>query len=188
MKKAPIFYAWLMLALFYIPGCKPLESSTNSTHDKETRIERFDSTLTVAGDSATAALLLRCDSLGNVYLASLSMEQGKRIRLEVALKGAERQLDSLARALSAKGQAVQAQPRNTPMAIVFDCKEDSLNLVIQGLRERITQYESSEIKEKEPVKYIPGFYKFTMWFFWIVVVLVILRVAWYFVRKYYLHI
>lgn len=32
-------------------------------------------------------------------------------------------------------------------------------------------------------RYIPDFYKFTMWFFWIIVVLILLRVAWYVLDK-----
>ena len=54
-----------------------------------------------------------------------------------------------------------------------------------------TQATSSSDKEKatgqqtivRTERYIPSFYKFTMWFFWIIVVLILLRVAWYVLDK-----
>ena len=54
-----------------------------------------------------------------------------------------------------------------------------------------TQASSSSDKEKatgqqtivKTERYIPSFYKFTMWFFWIIVVLILLRVAWYVLDK-----
>ena len=141
MKKLSIIYAWLLFALFlYLTGCKTPEVVTNQSSDRSTIREQYDSTLTVAGDSATAALLLRCDSLGNL-----------------------------------KPQVVY---RNQPMYIRVDCKEDSLQLVIKGLRERIEYYEKNDTLRTEQVKYVPDYYKNCTRGFWWLLVILLLIVLW----------
>lgn len=163
---AVVFAAFAMLA-----GCKTMDVANNTSSDNSTIREQYDSTLTVAGDSATAALLLRCDSLGNVYLAQLQTEQGKHIRAELLLKGAQSQIDSLG---NIKPEVVY---RNQPMYIRLDCKEDSLNLVIKGLRERIEHYEKNDTQQTKYVKYVPDFYKNCTIGFLLFVLLFVLKIA-----------
>ncbi len=81
-------FMFMSLVLLLFSGCKTPQNTTSSTSQQMALIsERVDSAINVAGDSARAALLLRCDSLGNVYLANLVTEQGRRMRLELLLQG-----------------------------------------------------------------------------------------------------
>lgn len=45
-----------------------------------------------------------------------------------------------------------------------------------------------EVQVEVPVRVRSGYDKFTSWFFWIVVVLVLIRLAWLAVKKYYLRV
>lgn len=45
-----------------------------------------------------------------------------------------------------------------------------------------------EVQVQVPVRVRSGYDRFTSWFFWIVVVLVLIRLAWWFVKKYYLRV
>lgn len=157
-------------ALFALHGCKAqrIDSSTHQQTIVET--ERYDTTYTVAGDSATAAMLFRCDSLGNVYLANLNTEQGKRMRLELLLTTMQERLDSTNRAQDNK-------PTNQPMYVRVDCKEDSFEVVIRGLRERIAYMEHNRKTEQVEVRYIPKFYRNCTAGFWTLLALLIIAVA-----------
>lgn len=161
----------LLLCLFLI-GCKTPKTVTSTNHEQKTEIESFDSIITTPADSATASLLIRCDSLGNAYLAELHTEQGKRIRAELLLKNAQSQLDSLG---NLKPQVIY---KNQPLLIQVDCKEDSLQQIVHALRERISQYEKNDTLRTEYVKYVPDYYKNTSKGFWWLLGFAILVVAW----------
>lgn len=45
-----------------------------------------------------------------------------------------------------------------------------------------------EVQIQVPVRMRNGYDRFTSWGFWIFVILLLLRVAWWFVKKYYLHL
>lgn len=45
-----------------------------------------------------------------------------------------------------------------------------------------------EVQVQVPVRVRNGYDRFTSWFFWIVVVLALIRLAWWFVKKYYLRV
>ena len=45
-----------------------------------------------------------------------------------------------------------------------------------------------EVQVQVPVRVRNGYDRFTSWGFWIFVILLLLRVAWWFVKKYYLHL
>lgn len=45
-----------------------------------------------------------------------------------------------------------------------------------------------EVQVEVPVRVRNGYDRFTSWFFWIVVVLVLIRLAWWAVKKYYLRV
>jgi len=168
-KDCPFLVLLMCLCLF---SCKTPQTTTRTDHQKKTEIERTDSLVGFAGDSANAALLIRCDSLGNAYLAELNTEQGKRIRLDIELRNALRQLDSLG---NLKPQVIY---RNQPLYIKMDCKEDSLQALVHALRERITEYEKNDTLRTEYVKYVPDYYKNTSKGFWWLLGFAILVVGW----------
>lgn len=143
--------------------------------------ERYDSAHTVAGDSATAALLFRCDSMGNVYLDDLATEQGKRLRLELQLRKVQAELTN---ALNAKkntnsgSQKYSPLPKqNEPLLLTIDCKEDSFEVVIRGLRERIAYYEENKERVEVPVRYIPDYYRNCTRGFWTLLIVIIIALA-----------
>lgn len=45
-----------------------------------------------------------------------------------------------------------------------------------------------EVQVQVPVRVRNGYDKFTSWFFWIVLLLALIRLAWWFVKKYYLKV
>ena len=169
-----IFWLALVAALVCFTACRTPKTVTSTDHQLTNTTERFDSVVGFAGDSAQAALLIRCDSLGNAYLAELHTEQGKRIRLDIELRNAQRQLDSLG---NLKPQVIY---RNQPLYIRADCKEDSLQAIVHALRERISEYERNDTTHTEYVKYVPDYYKNCTKGFWWLLVIVILIAAWYF--------
>lgn len=156
-----------LAALAFQCSCKAqrIDSSTHQQTIVET--ERYDTTYTVAGDSATAAMLFRCDSLGNVYLANLNTEQGERLRLELLVTSMQARLDSTAR----------MQNNNQPMYVQVDCKEDSFAVVIRGLRERIAYLESNNKETQVPVRYVPNYYKNCTRGFWTMLALLLITLA-----------
>ena len=43
------------------------------------------------------------------------------------------------------------------------------------------------VEVQVPEKYVPGYYHFTSWCFWIIVVLLLISAAWWCIKKFYLH-
>ena len=168
-KDCPFLVLLLCLCLF---SCKTPQTTTKTDHQKKTEIERTDSLVGFAGDSANAALLIRCDSLGNVYVDELMTEQGKRIRLELELRNKQRQLDSLGNLKPTE------QRKNQPLLIKMDCKEDSLQVLVHALRQRIAEYEKNDTTRTEYVKYVPDYYKNCTRGFWVLLIFAILVVVW----------
>ncbi len=157
-------------ALFALHGCKAQRIDSSTYQQTIVETERYDTTYTVAGDSATAAMLFRCDSLGNVYLANLNTEQGRRMRLELLLVNMQARIDSTNRAQDNK-------PTNQPMYVQVDCKEDSFEVVIHGLRERIAYIEQHKQTEQIEVRYIPKFYRNCTRGFWTLLALILITAA-----------
>lgn len=131
------------------------------------RVEREtvrDTVLKFAPDSASVRALLECDSLNNVIIVELERERGARIEPKVKKQRNE----------------------NGGLVLQVDCKEDSLKAEIQIRDKYIEELKSSTTKV--PVRVRSGYDKFTSWFFWIVVVLILIRIAWWVVKKYYLRV
>lgn len=174
----------LMAIALLLGSCKHQQPIVSSQTIQQTLIsERYDSTHSVAGDSATAALLFRCDSLGNVYLANLQTEQGKRMRLELLLTSAQHSLDSaktagkVLGAFSPMNTPTADKTTNQPLFVKIDCKEDSFEVVIRGLRERVAYYEKNDTKQEIPVRYVPQYYKNMEKGFWTLFVLIVITLA-----------
>jgi len=173
-----------IVVMFLLNSCKPLESTSSTNTNQSLITERFDSAFDIAGDNAMAKLLIRCDSLGNAHLESFVTEQGKRIRLELSLREALNRIDSLQKANAGKANSGQTNtpyvaPRNTPLLIDIECKEDSFKQIIRCQRERIAYFEEREKETKEPVKYIPDFYRNCTIGFFVLLVVVVAAVALY---------
>lgn len=76
--------------------------------------------------------------------------------------------------------------RSVGNSIAFDCKADSLEAVIKGLKDRLVFHD----QRKDIVKYVPctnektKFDGFTFWFFWIVISILLVRYGWKYLKKY----
>lgn len=166
------------LILGLLQACSPLKSAseTNTTNTSVER-ERFDSAHTVAGDKATANLLIECDSVGNARLVALTTEQGKRINLELQVQSLQSALDSAKASAKSKTNLPIPPIANEPLIVSVDCKEDSFQVIIRGLHERIAIYEEKERELQEPVRYIPDFYRNCTIAFWVLLIANILIIA-----------
>lgn len=173
----------LIAAMFFFSGCKsqqPIVTETNTN----TLIEReqVDSLIKVAADRARAQLALECDSLGNVHIRELNTLQGERTRLEIALRAA----------LEAANQQPQSQPNqpanpahNPIFLLDVDCKSDSLQLLVNKLRERIREIESSNHTETVEVKVVPPYYQNTSKGFWGLLAILVLIIGWKIAKAYF---
>ena len=137
------------------------------TEVKEVLVERTitDTIVTIAPDSASIKALLECDSAGNVLIKELQEVQGKNVSLALALK-------------NAKGK-----PTTT---IAIDCKQDSLEKVIALKDETIKELSNNKQVETIEVKYIPDFVKWLAWIGAATVLYVLLRVALWVYKKFFL--
>lgn len=154
------------------------ETNTNTLIERE----QVDSLLKVAADRARAQLALECDSLGNVHIRELNTLQGERTRLEIALRAA----------LEAANQQPQTQPNqpakpSTPQVFYLDvdCKSDSLQLLVNKLRERIREYESSNHTETVEVKVVPPYYQNISKGFWVLLAILVLIIGWKIAKAYF---
>lgn len=175
-----ILIMWLCLTLV---GCKTphlivTETNTNTLIERE----QVDSLIKVAADRARAQLALECDSLGNVHIRELNTLQGERTRLEIALRTA----------LEAANQQPQTQPnqpakpaQNPVFLLDVDCKSDSLQLLVNKLRERIREIESSNHTETVEVKVVPPYYQNTSKGFWVLLAILVLIIGWKLAKVYF---
>ena len=137
------------------------------TEVKEVLVERTitDTIVTIAPDSASIKALLECDSAGNVLIKELQEVQGKNIALALALKN------------SKKGK---------PATLSVDCKQDSLEKVIALKDETIKELTNNKQVETIEVKYIPDFVKWLAWIGAATILYVVLRIALWVYKKFFL--
>lgn len=148
-----------------LSGCKT-HKPIIQTDVKEVVVEREvrDTIVTILPDSASIKALLECDSAGNVLIKELQEEQGKNVSLALALK-------------NLKGK---------PATLAIDCKQDSLEKVIALKDETIKELSNNKQVETVEVKYIPDIVK---WFAWIgaaAILYVVLRIALWVYKKFFL--
>ena len=117
----------------------------------ERTIERHDTAYMVAPDSAALRLLVECDSNFQAVVRELEVANGERINA------------------SAKTERM-----GNAAAITIDCKEDSLRVLVEQLRETIRTMSAHQEVQVVKEKYIPPFAKFTMWWFSITVVVLLI--------------
>ena len=150
-----------------LPSCKTPQPIVQ-TETKEVLVERVvtDTIVTIAPDSASIRALLECDSAGNVLIKELQEIQGKNVSLALQLK-------------NLKGK---------PATLAIDCKQDSLEKVIALKDETIKELSNNKQVETVEVKYIPDFVK---WFAWIggaAILYVLLRIAFWVYKKFFLNV
>ena len=138
--------AWLCVFFmcFLLVGCVPCGTimSTRDSIFVERTIERHDTAYMVAPDSAALRLLVECDSNFQAVVRELEVANGERINA------------------SAKTERM-----GNAAAITIDCKEDSLRVLVEQLRETIRTMSAHQEVQVVKEKYIPPFAKFTMWWF-----------------------
>lgn len=150
-----------ILCCVFLGGCKtvaPCVVGTNTHDSVYVYVEKSDTLVVVEPDSASMRALLECDSIGNVLLRELEQEQGRNIALSSRLKG---------------------------NVLTVDCKQDSMQQLVSRMREVMREYEANDTKEVVTVEVVPKYYRFTSWAFWIVVAILLIRIAWWIAKKYY---
>ena len=174
---------WGMFAFLgvVIGGCKttkPLVSE--NTSDRLIEREKVDSLIGVAADSARAHIALACDSMGNVYIAEINTLQGERTRLDIALRSALEQLQTVEQ----QGQNINAHGVSNRVAkpityLDVDCDADSLQILVTKLRERIAYMEKHKEKETVEVRYVPDYYRYCTHGFWILFAILLILFIWW---------
>ena len=147
-------------AVLCLTGCRAQKPLTNTI--ETVRIEREvirDTTIVTKADSASIQALFVCDSTNQVVLRQLETLQGERIKPTVII-----------------------QHTDAGAAVVFDCHEDSLQHEI-ALRDRIIE-EQSKQTEQVAVRIRSGYDKFCSWGFWLLVIVILLRLAWWAAKMY----
>lgn len=137
-------------------GCKTPQPIVQ-TEVKEVVVERTitDTIVTIEPDSASIKALLECDSAGNVLIKELQESQGKNVALEMLLRGYK----------SNKNEFSKPNEPSKPITeLLIDCKQDSLEKVVELQNEKIKELSSSTKTETIEVKFIPNVVK---WFSWI---------------------
>lgn len=154
------------------------DSTTHTTTETTTTetIKESDVAQSVDADSAYAKLKFECDSLGNVLLVALEQEQGKRTSLELQLK------DNIL-----KIQAIQEEFD----VIVKGLKRDKEVLIKENteLKEKLSSVQSQE--KQEPViveKPIPAIVRWLAWIGGGAIALLLIRVALWVYRKFFLKV
>ena len=147
-----IIVAALLVALLVtiLPSCKTPEPIVQ-TEFKEVVVEREvrDTIVTIQPDSASIKALLECDSAGNVLIKELQESQGKNMALELLLRGYKNKPN---------------EPSKPITELLVDCKQDSLERVVELQNEKISELSNNKQTETIEVKYIPDVVK---WFAWI---------------------
>lgn len=153
-----VFFIVLLLCACF-GGCRCPECATTTETEKIVKVVERDTTIVTAADSASIRALFKCDSAYNVVMYELVTMQGERIET-----------------------SVNAQKHGKNLAISLDCKEDSLKHEIH-LRDSIIAITTNNTKIIRE-KYVPGYYKFVSWGFWILLAILILLGAWKILKAY----
>lgn len=153
-------YNFILILFVLLIGCRTVVPIGNTSmnnayayHEQKSGVVSFEP------DSATMRMLIECDSAGNVLLRALEQEQGKRLSLEAQLKQ------------TAAGTIVE-----------IDCKQDSLQKVIDCLREVIRESSNESTTETIEVKVIPKFHKACAWIVCVEIFALILWIVVKFIR------
>ena len=158
--------AWML------QGCKTPQPIVQ-TEVKEVVVEREvrDTIVTILPDSASIKALLECDSAGNVLIRELEETQGKNMALELLLRGYKNN---------------HSEPSKPITELIVDCKQDSLQRVVELQNEKISKLSNNKQVETIEVKYIPDFVKWLAWIGGAAIVLALIIIALWIYKKFFL--
>lgn len=187
---AVVLLIWLVATIVACVSCSTLKNppikegtNTSTTHETNTEhsYEKQDSIIGVPADSASLKLDIDCDSLGRAYIKHIETLNGERIQLQAHLEDVINQLNN------------REETGQTNLTIDIDCKTDSLNIIIEKLRERTTTLESTidslstVVNKIEYVEVEPDDYRYksncTKGFWWLLLIdvgIIVLIILWKF--------
>ncbi len=161
---APVCVAMLV---WMLQACRtPQPIVQEKIVEVERVVTKTDTIVTIAPDSASIKALLECDSVGNVLIRELQEVQGKNVSLALQLKNSQK-----------------GKPTTT---IAVDCKQDSLEKVIELKDETIKELSNNKQTETIEVKYIPSFVKWLAWIGAASILLVLIAIALFVYKKFVL--
>lgn len=158
------------------------DSTTHTTIETTTKetIKESEYSHTIDADSAYAALLLQCDSAGNVLVASIEQLQGERTDLEL-------QLQKIKEGTMLEIKAIQAK---------YDVLVKGLRKEVERLEKENTELRSTtsteaSVEKQEPVivkEPIPAIVRCLAWIGSAVILYVLLRIALWIYKKFFLKV
>jgi|LSQX01.2.fsa_nt_gb hypothetical protein len=142
-------YIIIISVIILAAGCKtPEPIIIRDVHYERVTETLRDTFVDIKSDTASIKALLKCDSLGNVYLEHISeLKLGNKVKPEIQI------IDNI---------------------ITFDCIVDSIAVYFVW-KERFTEKSDTTVIQ-EPVKkqgFLKSIQKFTKQLFWLVVILII---------------
>lgn len=160
-----IVYGCILLALLFFAlcfiGCKTVEKQVQV--DREVRVVERDTFIQIQPDSASIVAYLECDSLNNVIMSQLSVQEGSRIQPHV----------SLSSSVKTEKEPLHFHTTHNSGAVSVlsvDCKEDSLRKVIECYDSIISTTQATT--EIQYVRRRNGYDKFVSVGFWVLLVLI----------------
>lgn len=147
--------AFALLLAMALAGCKtpqPIVQEVEREVIRETT--RTDTLVTIEPDTASLHALLRCDSAGQVLIAQLTEEQGRRLAIEARLRDTD------------KGTVIE-----------IDCKQDSLQRLVAKLKESIIMSDNRKRTETVTLEVVPTYYRNCTRGFWVLLSAIAIAVA-----------
>jgi len=125
----------IVLLMFPVSSCRTQQPVVaENTREVVRETHTTDTLITIVPDTASLLLSLRCDSARNILIEQLTQEQGKRLTLEMRLRN-----------------------RHGHATLNVDCKADSLQTLVNKLREQIITGETTHGTQVQKV--VPTFYR-----------------------------
>ena len=185
MKYVPL----IILAFLTISSCHTQQHTVStSTHV----ITRTDTLISFAPDTASLRLLLECDSMGQIYIRQLQQEQGARLALQAQLTTTQLGTRTPSSAVKHTTEITETttseeKTTNAPQAFLLavDCHQDSLQALVNCLREQIISTDSTTQVVQVPT--VPRFYKVSTALFYILLTLALLALIARILIRIYLH-
>ena len=176
----------LCLAMFGCNTPKPLAESISNTEMRtdsashtttelttSETIKESEYSHTIDADSAYAALLLQCDSAGNVLIANIEQLQGERTDLAL-------QLQKVKEGTMLEIKAIQAKYE----VLVKGLRKEVERLEKENTELRATTSTDASVEKKEPVIVKEPIPAIVRWFAWIGGAAVLLLLIWIVLKVY----
>lgn len=160
------FIAAVVLCAILLTSCKTKTIVVTEYKERKVEVRVRDTVIVTAADSASVRALLHCDSAYNVAVDELTTLQGNRLKADV-------QVAPLINETS------KTQPTT---GLLITCKEDSLRTIIH-MQDSIISDLSQQTKTIEVPRERSGYDRFCSTFFWVVVVILLLIMAFWICDK-----